>query len=57
MISSQRILSCQHSGRKHDAHEDDVSKMAMVAKFMAENSESFLEFEEKNVLKSINKLP
>jgi len=40
IVGSQRILCCQHSGRKHNATQDDVAEIAVIAKPMAEDAES-----------------
>lgn len=40
MVGIHRIFSGQHSRREHDADEDDVPEVAVVAELVAEDAES-----------------
>jgi hypothetical protein len=41
MFSVQRIFSSQHSGGEHDANENNVSEVPMVAQLMAKYAKPF----------------
>lgn len=34
----ERFFSRQHRGRQHNAHQDEVSKVVVIADFVAEDS-------------------
>lgn len=40
IVRSQRILSGQHGGREHDATEDDIAEIAVIAEPMAKDAKS-----------------
>lgn len=40
IIGSQRILCCQHSRWKHNATQDNVAEIAVIAKPVAEDAKS-----------------